>query len=76
MIHEINYIDILTFNNISECIMYFFLVQEVYEELLEAEDDWNKFLESADQALSSGLVSPASEGEFIKNDNQLQSVRF
>ena len=56
--------------------MYFFLVQEVYEELLEAEDDWNKFLESADQALSSGLVTAASEGEFIKDDNQLQSVRF
>jgi len=49
-------------------------VQEVYEELIEAEDDWNKFLESADQALSSGLVSAASEGEFIKDDNQLQSV--
>jgi len=51
-------------------------VQEVYEELLEAEDEWNKFLASADQTLITGQQSsPISEGGFLSQEIQLLTHR-
>ena len=58
-------------------IKFKFLVQEVYEELLEAEDEWNKFLASADQTLITGQQSsPISEGGFISQEVQLFTPRY
>eukprot|EP00088_Acartia_fossae_P019320 TRINITY_DN21273_c0_g1_i1.p1 TRINITY_DN21273_c0_g1~~TRINITY_DN21273_c0_g1_i1.p1 ORF type:complete len:157 (+),score=36.71 TRINITY_DN21273_c0_g1_i1:67-537(+) len=49
-------------------------VQERYEELLEVEDDWNSFLDSADTALSAGLLPPLKEGELITDKIVLNTV--
>ena len=49
-------------------------VQERYEELLEAEDDWNTFLASADTALTAGLLPPLREGELINDKIVLNTV--
>ena len=49
----------------------------MYEELLEAEDEWNKFLASADQTLITGQQSsPISEGGFLSQEIQLLTHRY
>ena len=51
------------------------LVREVYEDLLEVEEEWNQFMVHVDTKLTSVESTVLQEGQHVPHSVQIQTIR-